>query len=286
MKNPLLAALLLLAAGAATAQTAAPAAPPLFRAHGVKINVPDMEAGLAFYSGFLGFAVASREHFPAAVTLKPDGRPYTHLTLVSQPRTGQALHRKDSRTSFTLWTQDIRAFLARADKEQVRMLDGCVRVEQVGLAGTFADPWGTLFSVMDTTQRPDPLPPEPRIYNYGFYLPMNGYAKARAFWCDRLGMTTLMDRYLPLDQAVFSADKAWGFMLHMREGAVPAKGDYPGYTMPVMQLATPDLDAALEKLRAAGAELLLPAPATDAFDRRYTAFREPFGVPVEIVEIK
>ena len=85
---------------------------------------------------------------------------------------------------------------------------------------------------------------------------------------------------------LFSADKAWGFMLHMREGVYPAKGDYPGYTMPLMQLATPDLEAALARLRAAGAEILLHAPATDSLGRRYTAFREPFGVPVELLEIK
>ncbi len=285
MKTPTAAALLFLA-GSVLAQTAAPSAPPLFRAHGVKINVPDMDAGLAFYSGFLGFAVESRDKFPAAVTLKPDERHYTHLLLVQQPRTAQPLYRRDTHTSFTLWTHDIRAFLARAAKEKARMMENHVRIEQVGLAATFADPWGGTFSLMDTTQRPDPPPAEPRIYNYGFYLPMNAYAKARAFWCDGLGFTTLTDRYLPLDQALFSADKAWGFMLHMRDGAVPAKGDYPGYGMAIIQLATPDLDAALAKLREAGAEILLATPATDAFGRRYTAFREPFGVPVEVLETR
>jgi predicted enzyme related to lactoylglutathione lyase len=293
MKIPLTSALLaLFCAGALTqAQTpaappAAPTQPPLFRAHGVRINVPDMEAGLAFYSGMLGFAVESREKFPATVTLKPDERHYTHITLVQQPRTGSTLYRRDTHTSFTLWTADIRAFLAKAGKARVRMMDDHVRVEQVGLAATFSDPWGATFSVMDTTARPEPLPPEPRIYNFGLYLPMTAYAKAREFWCEKLGLVTLTDRYLPLDQAVFSADKQWGFMLHMREGAQPAKGDYPGFTMPIIQLATPDIDAALAKLKEAKAEILLDTPATDPFGRRYTAFREPFGVPVEVVEIK
>ncbi len=289
MKSSLL--LVLLAASLAQAKSpATPASPPiaspLFRAYGVKINVPEMEAGLAFYSGFLGFAVESREKFPAAVTLKSDERLYTHLTLVQHTRTGQVLYRRDTHTSFTLQVNDIRAFLAKAAKQKVRLMENHVRIEQVGLAVTIADPWGNTLSVMDTTRKPDPLPPEPSIYNYGLYLPMNAYAKAREFWCDKLGFVTLMDRYLPLDQALFSADKEWGFMLHLREGTQPLKGDYPGYTMPLMQLATPDLDAALAKLKSAGAEILLPAPATDAFGRRYTAFREPFGVPVELIEIK
>lgn len=268
------------------ASAQSPASPPLFRAYGVRINVPDMEAGLAFYSGFLGFAIESREKLPAAVTLKPDERHYTHITLVQAPRTAFALYRRDTHTSFTLQVNDIRAFLARAAKERVRMMENHVRVEQVGLAATFADPWGATFSVMDTTVKSDPLPPEPRIYNYGFYLPMNAYAKARAFWCDGLGFTTLTERYLPADQAVFSSDRAWGFMLHMRDGALPAPGEYPGYSMAIIQLATGDLEAAVARLQAAGAEMLLPAPATDAFGRRYTAFREPFGVPVEVLEIK
>lgn len=289
MKAALHPALLALVAASALAQApvgTAPAAAPLFRAYGVKINVSDMEAGLAFYNGVLGFAVESREKFPAAVTLKPDERHYTHITLVQQPRTGSTLYRRDTHTSFTLWTSDVRAFIVKAAKARMRLMENHVRIEQVGLAATFTDPWGSPFSVMDTTVRPETLPSEPRIYNYGFYLPMNAYPKAREFWCDRLGFVTLTDRYLPLDQAVFSADKQWGFMLHMREGAQPAKGDYPGFTMPVIQLATPDLDAALTKLKEAGAEILLAAPATDAFGRRYTAFREPFGVPIEVVEIR
>lgn len=291
MKAPLLlvslACTLVLAQNPAPATPApAPATPPLFRAYGVKINVPDMEAGLAFYSGFLGFAIESREKFPAAVTLKPDSRHYTHITLVQQPRNGQVLYRREAHTSFTLQVNDIRAFLAKAAKEKLRLMDNYVRIEQVGLAVTIADPWGNSISMMDTTRKPDPLPPEPAIYNYGLYLPMNAYAKAREFWCDNLGFITLMDRYLPLDQALFSPDKEWGFMLHMREGALAGRGDYPGYTMPLIQLATPNLDAALAKLKEAGGEILLPAPATDAFGRRYTAFREPFGIPVEVVEFR
>jgi len=288
MKIALYPALFSLAVSCAFAQapSPAPAAPPLFRAYGVRINVPDMEAGLAFYGGVLGFAVDLREKFPAAVTLKPDERHYTHITLVQQPRTGSTLYRRDTHTSFTLWTADIRAFLARAAKAKVRMMDNHVRIEQVGLAATFSDPWGATFSVMDTTAQPKTPPPEPRIYNYGLYLPMNAYARAREFWCDKLGLVTLTDRFLPLDQALFSADKQWGFMLHMREGATPSPGEYPGYTMPIIQLATPDLDAAIAKLKEAKAEILLDSPATDAFGRRYTAFREPFGVPIEVLEIK
>ena len=286
MKAALPAVVLALLTTNLPAQAPATTPPPLLRAHGVRINVPDMQAGLAFYAGVLGFAVESREKFPAAVTLRPDERHYTHITLVQQPRTGSTLYRRDTHTSFTLWTADIRAFLAKAAKARVRMMDNYVRVEQVGLAATHADPWGSTFSVMDTTMRPETLPPEPRIYNYGLYLPMNAYAKAREFWCDKLGFVTLTDRYLPLDQAVFSADKQWGFMLHMREGAQVSKGDYPGYPMPIIQLATPDLDAALAKLKDAGAEILLPSPATDVFGRRYTAFREPFGVPIEVLEVK
>jgi catechol 2,3-dioxygenase-like lactoylglutathione lyase family enzyme len=284
--KPRLWAVPLLLTCAGFAQTAPAPAPPLFRTHGVRINVPDMEAGLAFYTGFLGFAVDSREKFPAAVTLKPDARPYTHVTLVRQPLTGRALSRRDTTTSFTLQVNDIRAFLARAADGKIRLMENQVRIEQVGLAVTIADPWGAAISMMDPARKPNPLPPEPSIYNYGLYLPINGYTRAREFWCDQLGFLTLTDRYLPLDQALFSADQQWGFMLHMREGVQPAKGDYPGFNLAIIQLATPDLDAALARLKSAGAEILLPTPASDVFGRRYTAFREPFGVPVEVVEIK
>lgn len=293
MKPPLRPALLALLCATAFAQAPTPAAtpvapaqPPLFRAYGVRINVPDMETGLAFYTGFVGFAVESREKYPAAVTLKPDERHYTHLTLVQQPRTGIARYRKDAHSDLAIQIHDVRVWLARIAKEKLVLLDSHVRIEQVGLSIAFSDPWGGYIYTMDPSRKANPLPPEPLIYNYGIYVPINGYAKAREFWCDKLGFITQTDRFLPLDQALFSPDKQWGFMLHMREGIYPTKGDYPGYSQPIIQLATPDLDAALAKLKDAGAEILLAAPATDAFGRRYTAFREPNGIPFEVLEIK
>lgn len=276
----------LVACVSARAQT--PAVPaPLFRAYGVKVNVAHLDDAVKFYGEFLGLAVATRSADGQAATLRTDDRHYTHVTLVQQAHVGHVLYRRDAHTSFTLQVQDIRERVRRAQAEGVRLMENHVRLEQVGLAVTIADPFGNTLSLMDLTAEQNPPPPDPAVYNFGLVLPINAYAKARAFWCDQLGMTTLMDRYLPFDQALFGADRRWGFMLHMREGVQPARAPaYPGYASPLMQLATPDLAAAIEKLRAAGAELLLAEPATDAFGRRYTAFREPFGVPVEVLEIR
>lgn len=261
--------------------------PPLFRAWGVRINAPDLEEARRFYAEFLGFAAADSSADGTAVTLRTDARHFTHVTLVRHPHSGHLIYLRDSHTSFTVQVQDIRARVAQAQREQVRLFEQHIRLEQVGLAVTVADPAGTIVSLMDLTVESSPPSPDPAIYNFGFIIPMNGYAKAREFWCDRLGMRTLMDRYLPYDQAVFSADRRWGFMLHMREGvSASPRAPYPGYPTAIVQLATSDLAAATEKLRAAGAELLLAQPATDAFGRRYIAFREPFGTPVEVLEIR
>jgi catechol 2,3-dioxygenase-like lactoylglutathione lyase family enzyme len=271
-----------------SARAETPAVPvPLFRAYGVKINAPDLAAAEKFYREFIGFAVAERAADGSALTLRTDERHYTHVTLVRQAHTGHVIYRRDAHTSFTVQVGDVRERVHRAQREGVRLMENHVRIEQVGLAVTVADPAGNTLSLMDLARKPSPPEPDPAVYNFGFVIPMNGYAQARAFWCDRLGMVTLMDRYLPFDQALFSADKRWGFMLHMRDGVLPALAPpYPGYADPIVQLVTPDLPAAVEKLRAAGAELLLTEPRTDAFGRRYTAFREPFGIPVELLEIR
>lgn len=285
MKSLTILAACSLAVGFAAAQPAA-VSPPLLRAYGVKLNVADLDEAAKFYADFVGFAVAARAGDGTALTLRTDDRHYTHVTLVRQSSAGNVFYRRDAHTSFTVQVQDIRARVARAQQEGVRLLENHVRLEQVGLAVTIADPFGNLISMMDLTVESSPPAPDPALYNYGFVIPSNGYARAREFWCDRLGFTTLMDRYLPFDQAVFSADRRWGFMLHMRDGVTPAPAaPYPGYPAAIVQLATPDLAAAVEKLRAAGAELLLREPRTDAFGRRYTAFREPFGTPVEVLEV-
>lgn len=280
----LLAASLLPVGRHAAAQAPGPA-PALMRSHGLRINVPDMAAALTFYAGVLGFVVASREAFPAAVTLAPDARHYSHVTLVQQAVNAAYAYRRHSQTSVTLRVHDIRAFLARAQREQLKLLEPHVRIEQVGLSISFADPFGNHLAVMDESRKPDPLPPEPSLYNFGLYLPADGYARARDFWCERLGFITQTDRFLPADQVLFSADRRFGFMLHMREGVAATVGDYPGHPQPLMQLATPDLTEVLTRLRAAGVEPLLPAGARDPLGRRLTAFREPFGVPVEVLEL-
>ena len=280
MKRRLLPALFVFSATAFAAE-----APPLFRAHGVTINVPDLAAGAKFYTEFWGFTEGERSPDGTAIALRPDDRPYTHVTLRLAPRTGHARYRRDAHSDLAIEVDDIRAVLARAAERKLPLLDDHVRIEQVGLAIAVADPWGGFVFALDPTRKPPPPARLPRIYNFGVYLPINAYARAREFWCDQLGFITQTDRYLPLDQALFSADKAWGFMLHMREGARPARGDYPGYSQPILQLATPDLDAALARLRAANAEILTPAPVRDAWGRRLAAFREPFGVPFEVLEI-
>lgn len=282
--------LTLLATGGQAQNTGAGSAAvtqPMFRAYGLRINVSDMDTGLKFYSETLGFPVESRANYPLSVILRRDSRHYTHLKLIKTYRAEeQPSTTSPSGTTFTLHINDIHAALARVAKQGLKVVGNHVRIEQVGLAFTIVDPWGVPVSLMDLAKKPDPLPPEPRIYNYGLQIPMDGYAKAREFWCDKLGFITLFDRFLPLDQALFSSDKSFGFMLHMREGVEPAKGAYPGNARPIIQLATPDLDAAIARLNAAGAQILLEEPATDDEGRRYTAFREPFGSPVEVVEIK
>jgi predicted enzyme related to lactoylglutathione lyase len=287
MKTTLFTASIMLGTILSAADSAAPAGTPLFRAHGIRINIADMDQGMRFYCETLGFAVESRAHYPLSLNLKTDPRPYCHIKLVKTYRSEEApTATKPSGTSFTLHINDIHAALGRIAKQGVKVAGNQVRIEQVGLAFSIVDPWGATVSMMDLSKKPDPLPPEPRIYNYGLVIPMDGYARAREFWCDKLGFMTLFDRFLPLDQALFNADKGFGFMIHMREGVQVMKGSYPGNPQPIIQLATPDLDAAIAKLRAAGAELLIEDYATDDECRRFTAFREPFGVPVEVIEIK
>jgi catechol 2,3-dioxygenase-like lactoylglutathione lyase family enzyme len=266
--------------GAQTAPAATP--PPLLRAHGVRINVPDLDQAVAFYVDALGFEVERRER--DAVGLRPDERHYTHVTLVRQPRSVLAASTLSARSGLTLRTKDIHDFVARAGERRIRLLESQIRTEQVGLAISFADPFGTAMSVMDEARKTAPVRPGASIYNFSLYLPEDGYSRAREFWVDRLGFVTRTDRFLPRDQPLFDAAGQWGFMLHMRAGVVASALPYAGYPQPLMQLATGALDAAVDRLRAAGAEFL--SGCYDAFGRRCVAFREPFGTPIEVIELR
>jgi len=263
---------------AATPSKPSKQAPLAVRTHGVKINVDDMDKAIAFYIDKLGFEIESRQDYPREVFLKT-GEP-TKLSL----RTVKKLQRpgpQDTRVSFTLQVNDLDQAIAKMKSHGVEFAETEKRKEGVGYAISIRDPFGARISMMhQTIVKVEPFK-EPRIYNFGFYVPEMD--AARSFYVGKLGFVVRSEKYLPLDLPLGHQDKTFGFMLHYRPDNVQAvKSAYPTLPWHTVVFETSDLHLTAMDLKKNGVKLLSASPEKSS-EGYYLAFEDPFGNVSELL---
>ncbi len=253
----------------------------LIRTHGVKINVDDMDRALSFYRDKLGFELEDRSTYPQSVVLKSGERNRLILFKVKKLRKAEPT---DTGVSFTLQVNDLDEAIAKMKSKGVEFAENEKRTEGVGYAIFIRDPFGRRISLMhQTIVKVEPFK-EPRLYNYGFSVP--DMQTARDFYSNKLGFLVRSEKYLPKDLPLGHQDKSFGFMLHYRPGVKSIKSSYPNavayYTI---VFETDNLVAALEKLRAAGVQILDKNPRQST-SGPLVAFADPFGNVSELLEVK
>ncbi|MBL8513276.1 MAG: VOC family protein [Betaproteobacteria bacterium] len=192
--------------------------PQVLRAGGILINVPRMDEALRFYVDGLGYAVAERQLVPARVVLR--GKDGKSLILHVSPDV-RPFANDESRPSLTLQVNDLGESMDKM--RALGFLDArqAPREEGVGFAITIHDPAGTPISLMHQTIVKTPRFEEPKIYNYGFFVP--DIAAERDLLVDKLGLAVRSNRFLPKDLPLDHADKSFALMLHQREGVRPSR---------------------------------------------------------------
>ncbi len=261
-----------------SAQTADSEIP--IRTHGLKINVDDINKAIAFYTEKLGFEIESRQDYPQEVVLKTNNR--IKLTLRAVKRLMKTAA-SDTRVSFTLQVNDLDQAIAKM-KERGVQVDGEKRKEGVGSAITIFDAFGRRISLMHQTVRAVEPFKEPRIYNFGFYIP--DMDEGRSFYHDKLGFIEMTQKYLPGDMPLMHQNSALGyFMLHSRPGVKPITSVYP-HEMPwyTIVFETENLASAMLLLKKNGIKILNEEPQTGS-SGRYVAFADPFGNVSELLEV-
>jgi predicted enzyme related to lactoylglutathione lyase len=252
----------------------------LVRTHGLNINVEDMDQAIAFYTETLGFEIASRQDYPKEVVLKTNDR--IKLTLRAVKKL-MKVNASDTRVSFTLQVNDLDEAIARM-KERGVQLDAEKRKEGVGSAITISDPSGRRISLMHQTIRLVEPFKEPKIYNFGFYIP--DMDEGRSFYHDKLGFIEMTQKYLPGDMPLVHKNLALGyFMLHSRPGVQRINSAYPNQ-MPwyTVVFETDNLVAAVDQLKKNGIKVLTAKPQKGS-SGRYIAFADPFGNVSELLEV-
>lgn len=251
----------------------------LLRTYGIKLNVDDMVKAKSFYVGKLDFEIDEERSNAEETVLKTEGQMRLILKRVSRLRKPSE---SDTRVSFTLQVNDLDEAIKRMRAAGVEFAENTPRKEGVGNATYISDPFGREISLMhQTIVKVEPFK-EPKIYNFGFYIP--DMAAGREFYSTRLGFVVRSGQYLPLDMPLGHADGTFGFMLHQRDAVTSIRNGYPD-TMPYNMIVfeTSDLAKTLEIISKKSVSIIDRARSKNGV-LQSVVFVDPFGNVSEIVE--
>ncbi len=251
---------------------------PVFRTYGVKINVTDLDKAVDFYCVKLGFEMESRTD--DIISLKT-GQP--NKLFLNKVRLLAPSGQWDSRAVLTLQVNHLDSTIRKLKSQGLVVAEDQIRREAVGDAVYLTDPFGNTISIMHQTIVAVPHFTEPRIYNFGFFIP--DMSKARSFYCDNFGFVVRSENYLPLDLPLGHTDKAFAYMLHFREGVNPIRFNTTDNERFVIMFQTNDLQQAIINLKEKGVNFQKLQPV-ESKAGKYISFYDPFGYLSELIEIR
>ena len=230
----------------------------------VCVDVPDLDAGIAFYSGGLGFGPCRR--FGDAFAEFGGGSVPLHLLpqpAASVPCAGGV---RDYRRHWTpvhvdLVTSDLDAAVERATPAGAVLERPITRRSWNAIAG-LADPFGHGFDLLEE-------PEATRVGTLDVVIDVPDVARAIGFYTGGLGLrlrdTPMPDDWARLDGAACT--------IHLQR---VADGAYTRHWTPVhLDFLTADIDQAAARARSAGA--ILERPIESAAFGRIASMADPFG---------
>ncbi|HSG98692.1 MAG TPA: VOC family protein [candidate division Zixibacteria bacterium] len=242
----------------------------------VQINVVDLDAALAFYTGTLEFQVLTREAYPRVVPLVNDG---AHILLFACDSLTQWDYDRQCRINLNLYVEDLDDWTGKLRAAGARVLDDTALTAGVGKYIRFLDPSGNHLDLMELGYEHEPVT-RPTVYNVGAQV--SAISAARAFYEGLLGFEVLTEKYYP----PVIPYKVNGLQLILHEsGETPAQAAYPQGSQTLLTLVVSNLDEALTRLRAAGFATLRAKDANSPVGR-YNAVRDPDGNVIELLEWK
>jgi len=245
--------------------------------YGVQLNCTDIKKAAEFYHDILGFHINITDS--ATILLKP--RTGDETIMIRKVNYLLAQQPNEARATLTLQVNKLDSTIARLKRKGVNLGNYQKRKEGVGYAMHIDDPFGTRLSLMHETVVANPTFDEPKIYNYGFYIPdMPG---AIDFYSRILGFPIRSNKYLPLDMPLNNTDGTFGFMLHTRDGVEPIHFNSPDNEHVVIVFKTKDLDVLIANLGKAGVTV---QKKIELFPNgRTISFYDPFGYISRAIEI-
>lgn len=252
-------------------------APIDFRVYGVKINVPSLEKAVEFYSGVMGFRVEKINlNYREVHLISGDERK------IILKETAEKLLADDgdySCTSFALQVNDLDRTFRTWSEKGVKFFEKEKRTEGIGFSLHYYDPFGNNFSVVEVTVGERKTFDEPKLYNFGYYIP--DINNSMDFYSVRLGFIEKTKKYLPEDMPLYHVDKSFGFMLHLNRRDWGLRKEVSGKNAVNLVFSTSNLSKAESYLKSMRIET---SKRMSSIAGDYISFQDNYGIRADLVE--
>lgn len=242
----------------------------------VQVNVTDIEQAIDFYGKNLGFEIVTKHDYPQSAQMKNEG---VILQLYKVERRTQ-INPTDARTNINFRVENLDAIIESLKNEGTEIIHKTPQRAAVGVWKSIRDPFGNIINLMELNGKAN-RSTRPKVYNVT--IKVTDIDQAVDFYCNTLGFDILSVKYYPPVIPLKTDGIISNIALH-ETAKKTVKLDYPNSTQTFLIIEIADPASAMADLKKKGVEFIHATPRKAAIGI-YVAFKDPFGLIHELVEI-
>ena len=245
------------------------------KVYGIQTNVTDLDEAVEFYE-FLGFELISRDYFPQVAPMMND-------------ETMLVLHRVDkvtptdpngARTTLNMAVKDLDSIIKHFTNRGIEIIHNEPQKAAIGEWKAIRDPFGNVVNLIEPNRDMGDLE-KPKVNNVS--IVGTDIDQAVRFYSNVMGFDIFSVKFYPV--IPLSVE---GVVTNIALHATAEKDVekfYPEGTQTFLVLQVDDLISSMDYLKSKGVEFLHDTPQ-QAVPGIYTAFKDPFGLVHELLELK
>ena len=244
--------------------------------YAVQINVTDLDQAVEFYKD-LGFEIITKDYYPRVAPML-------------NGKTMLALHKVDkrtptdpngARTTLNLIVKDLSSKITELENKGIKIIHKASQKAAVGIWKAILDPFGNIVNLIENENFKGNLD-RPKVYNISVVV--TDMDRAVDFYDNILGFDIFSVKYYPPVVPLKTEGVISSIALH-ESADKPAVKKYPDGTQTFLVMQVDNLNATINYLKEMGVEFIHNTPQQAAIGI-YAAFKDPFGLIHELVELK
>ena len=244
--------------------------------YAVQTNVTDLNRAVEFYQE-LGFELSTRDYFPRVAPMM-NGKTMLVLHHVEKATpTGPS----DARTTLNMAVRHLDSIVNEFKNNGIEIIHEEPQEAAIGKWKAIRDRSGNIINLIEPNRDIGDLE-KPRVNNVSIVV--TDMDRAVDFYCNKLGFDIFSVTYYPPVIPLRTKGVISNIALH-ESAEKNGQRDYPNGTQTFLVIQVDDLVASMDVLKTKGVEFLHDTPQQAAVGI-YAAFRDPFGLVHELLEIR